>query len=456
MLLLIPFSTSVLFAEPPGVASNPMACSTEDYATTCPLIDFNATNQPLDTETRGFAIPNRLIESDMNMFMNPGQLMNYGTAYLEGWLGANLVWGGATVPLPANQKLAVFVRRPLNTNSPLGATQALFNKYTQNAFLTGGGAGFDGSFNGDDLKILEANTKGFGNLDAMYGMAMGDFNIGVRLSYANLRNNVSQNTVLTNTDSKYKMSAHNIGIGLGVQWKNLGPGYLDVSLSSDLPFMNIDYNTTTPTGSENLTIKSAAAPSFSLLGRYVMPVGQDRLLVAVNIDQYKVPYEVRGTELVGATKSEDLAVSAFNIQADAAYHQMFQDGKLKVIYSAGIGRTSVSYTNVSNSNPAALDSSYEVSHIFIPVGVAVEHKTFETLKTRMGVRKNVFSSRDTIDKDVAQKTEVSRSFYGDDELVVAMGFGWVPAEKVNVDFVMNANAFNLTTFFSGVSVRYHY
>lgn len=273
-----------VFAEPPVTATDPTVC-TQGSSDNCYLSDINGVNQPLDTQTRGLGVPNRLIESDMNMFMNPGQLLNYGTAYLEGWLGANLVWGGATVPLPANQKLAVFVRRPLNANSALGSTQALFDKFPQAGGLTSGVTGYAGDFTGAQLGILNKTNKGFGNLDLMYGMAMGDLNLGLRLSYANMRNGVDTAVAATGTVAKYMMSAHNIGVGLGVQWKNLGPGYLDLSLSSDIPLMNIEYNTTTTAGSESTTVKSSAAPSIGFLGRYVMPVGQDKLIVALNIDQ---------------------------------------------------------------------------------------------------------------------------------------------------------------------------
>ncbi|MBN8222543.1 MAG: hypothetical protein J0L53_16625, partial [Spirochaetes bacterium] len=99
--LLVSAYTSA-YADAPAPASDPTTCQ-PGSSDNCYLADKNAVNQPLDTQTRGLAVPNRLIESDMNMFVNPGQLVNYGTAYLEGWLGANLVWGGATVPMPANQ-----------------------------------------------------------------------------------------------------------------------------------------------------------------------------------------------------------------------------------------------------------------------------------------------------------------------------------------------------------------
>ncbi len=451
-LLLI--ASMPLFAEPPASGTDTTVCAYSSSGETCYLSDINGVNQPLDTQTRGLGVPNRLIESDMNMFMNPGQLMNYGTAYLEGWLGGNLVWGGATVPLPANQKLAVFVRRPLNANSALGSTQALFDKFPQAGGLTSGVTGYAGDFTGAQLGILNKTNKGFGNLDLMYGMALGDMNLGLRLSYANMRNGVDTAVAATGTVAKYMMSAHNIGLGLGVQWKNLGPGYLDLSLSSDLPLMNIDYNTTTTTGSESTTVKSSAAPSIGFLARYVMPVGQDRLIIAANIDQYKMPYEIRGASLAAAAISHDASASALNLALDAAYHQMFQEGKLKVIYSAGVGSASVTYTTVNNVAQSTL--SFEKDHFYIPVGVAVEHKTFETFKTRMGVRKNVFSTKTSTDKTATQTITTDRAFFGEDELIVAMGLGWTPAEKVNIDFAMNANAFNPATFFSAVSARYHY
>jgi hypothetical protein len=74
----------------------------------------------------------------------------------------------------------------------------------------------------------------------------------------------------------------------------------------------------------------------------------------------------------------------------------------------------------------------------------------------MGVRKNVFSNKTSTDKTATQTITTDRAFFGEDELIVAMGLGWTPADKVNIDFAMNANAFKLDTFFSAVSARYHY
>ncbi|HRP70864.1 MAG TPA: hypothetical protein PLY93_15170, partial [Turneriella sp.] len=205
----------------------------------CYLNDMNAVNQPADTQTQSLGVPNRLIENDMNMFVNPGQIMNYGTAYLEGRSSANLVWGGATVPLPANQKLAVFVRRPMNANSLLGSVVGLLTKYSPALNVSNPLNGVTGV----QMGILDTTAKGFGNLDAMYGLSMGDMNFGFRLSYANMKNNYDK-TQTTGDISKYKISAHNIGVGLGLQWKNLGPGYLDLSLSSDIAFFNASSNYT--------------------------------------------------------------------------------------------------------------------------------------------------------------------------------------------------------------------
>lgn len=456
--LLVSAYTSA-YADAPAPASDPTTCQ-PGSSDNCYLADKNAVNQPLDTQTRGLAVPNRLIESDMNMFVNPGQLVNYGTAYLEGWLGANLVWGGATVPMPANQKLAIFLRRPLNLNSPLGATETLFSKYPEAGFLNGGGSTFTGdtgtTTGNTAFSILDKAKKGFGNVDLMYGIAMGKLNFGARLSYANVKHNQQKTDTTANYNANFATNSHNIGAGLGVQVKDFGPGYLDVALSSDFPIVKLEYNNTIAAGNENISIKSGTPFSLGVLTRYVMPVGQDKLIAAVNVDTFKVPYEIRGATTTNVLRSRDGSTKVFNLNVDLAYHQNFQEGKLKIIYSAGVGSTSMTLAMADNIAPATYNNELSITQFFIPLGVAAEHKTFETLKTRIGVRKNVISNKKTVDKTATTSNTTETSFYADDELLVAMGLGWTPAEKVQVDLAMNANAFKLDTFFSAISARYHY
>jgi hypothetical protein len=465
-LPVLALTAQTVWADAPAPASEPGACQ-PGTDSSCYLNDKNGINQPLDTQTRGLAIPNRLIESDMNMFVNPGQVVNYGTAYLEGWLGANLVWGGATVPLPANQKLAIFLRRPLNLNSPLGSTETLFNKYAGQispaGFLNGGGSLFTGDVAAapgtsslSAYSILDKAKKGFGNVDLMYGIALGKINLGLRLSYANIAHSQDKTDSTANYSARFATNSHNIGAGLGAQVKDFGPGYLDFALSTDIPITKLEYSNQIAAGSENIAIKSTTPFSLGVLTRYVMPVGQDKIILAVNVDTFKVGHEIRGVNTTAVQLSRDASASMLNVQFDAAYHQSFQEGKLKIIYSAGVGSTRATYKIADNNSAATLNSAYEVSNFFIPLGVAAEHKTFESLRTRIGLRKNVISNKTITDTTVTTSNTTKTSFYADDELLVAMGLGWTPAEKVQLDFAMNANAFNLNTFFSAVSARYHY
>lgn len=451
----------------PLTVSDPSVCQ-QGSSDNCYLTDKTALNQPLDTETRGLGLSNRLIESDMNMFVNPGQVVNYGTAYLEGWLGNNLVWGGATVPMPAKQKLAVFLRRPLNSNSALGAARGLFNKYHGESAPTTAGAGLglpaltgdggsnytNGEFNGGTFGILDTAKKGFGNVDMLYGLSLGNMNLGLRLSYAS----TSQSEEKTNATStlKFNTSAKNVGAGLGLQWKDLGPGYLDVSVSTDIPIVRLEYDNRIAAGTETRSVKSGTPFSLGFLGRYVMPVGKDKLILATGIDTFNVPYTISSTTTAGVATNLEAASKALFISGDVAYHQIFLEGKLKIIYSTGVGSTKITYTAANTANASLLNSEYSITNFFIPLGVSAEHQTFESLKTRIGVRKNIASNREIADKTVTTNTTTNTSFYQDDELLVAMGLGWIPAEKVQIDFAMNANAFKLDTFFSALSARYHY
>ncbi|MDD5067802.1 MAG: hypothetical protein PHF84_12220, partial [bacterium] len=72
-----------------------------------PLLSIIPSSTP-DTTTAALGLPNPLIQNDFNIFFNPSQIMNYGTAYGEVWK-AGEVWGGATVRLPLEFKLGIFL-----------------------------------------------------------------------------------------------------------------------------------------------------------------------------------------------------------------------------------------------------------------------------------------------------------------------------------------------------------
>jgi len=465
-------------------------CENQSGSAACTAVysDRNALDQPSDSQTRGLAVPNRLLENDFNIFVNPGQLANYGTAYLEGWRGSNAVWGGATIPLPfgTNQKIAVFLRRPLNANSALGSVRGLFNLYpitnAANSSTTAinpnfaGPAtaasypGFDGKFDGDTFGIIDNAKKGFGNVDLMYGLPLGKINLGLRMSYSSVRRNASAGTsatVATTESYNFDTTSHDFSAGVGAQIKDLGPGYLDVAMTYGYVSTNMSFsNALTASRSESLSVASKNPLILGGLVRYVMPFGEHRLIAAVNIDSFKLPLALSGKNVLNtSTHAIDATTQALNGAFDVAFHQAFTEAKLKVIYSTGFLRNATNYDFSTATAPTAatdifggivFNNAYESTLLAVPVGIAAEHQTFETLKTRIGVRKNVVSNRYTKMRTATTSYEYNTRFDADDDLIMAMGLGWTPMQKVNVDIALNADVMNPSTLFAAISARYHY
>lgn len=458
-------NTTVSWAYP-SFPTDPGACG--DPNLPCQY-DKNAVAQPQNTTMRAMALPNRLTEGDFNTYVNPGQVVNYGTAYLEGWTGAPLAWGGAGIPLPGNQKIAIFLRRPLNQNSALGSVKSMFDTTAfklPNTTLPNGGAGGianNGEVNGDAFGIL-STAKGFGNLDLFYGIPLGNVNVGLRLSYANVSKAAEETTATS--DKKFSSSSYDVSVGLGAQIKNFFGGYLDAAVSSGYVKTSVKYDNMVTAGSEYMYITSKTPLILGGLLRYVLPVGENKLLLAANMDTWNLPLELRGQNTAGSsTHAIDASTKAMLLNLDAAYHQTFTEAKLKIIYSAGVGYARNTYAMSTAINPSSaadifgntlVDNKDELINTFIPLGLAAEHQTFENLKTRIGIRKNVVSVKSRTQKVGTTTTTYDTQFSNDDELTMAMGLGWMPAQKVSFDFAMSANAFNLTTFFSAISIRYYY
>lgn len=418
-----------------------------------------------ETTDRAMALPNRLAENDFNAINNPAHLMNHGTAYLEGWGGSQYVWGGATIPLPYDKlKLGIFLRRPITTNHPFYSMMTDPTLITTATFAYNEAAKIKYNTKVPAMKDLGAfdatgnQKRGFGNVDIFLGWAItSSVNIGLRLGY--LSASLTEEDSATTTKSESKIAEPSIG--LGVQIKNLGPGYLDVAASFSAPSASWD----STVAANTFTVKNKFAYTTNALVRYVMPVGQNKLIAAFSGDLYNMPVEMTDSQALGSqTRTSVTNYKGFGL--DLAFYQGFFENKLKVIYSGGLGIISQNFEHKTDSvtgsggpttAATSVNSTNEQTQFFLPLGLAVEHQTLESMKTRIGIRKNVISVRnfETISSGIMLRKR-SGHFSADDELSVAMGLGWTPAEKVNIDFSMNALAFKMDTFFSTVSIRYHY
>jgi len=509
------------------------------------LVDNKPLGHENDTESKSTGVPNRLLENDFNMFFNPAQMMNYGTAYMEAWTGPSKVWGGATVnaPFVEELKIGVFLRRPFSRMSPLGSmlTDPISKKKfsyknpgdTTFAPATGrpnnpqfGLSGLVGFGGGGDSPLSAVapdahkvnlteeqfnifgvtSNKGFGNFDFFLGYKLtSNMNLGARIGYASTTDNEESErtppdaTKVNVTKSKLNYKASQFEAGLGLQIKKLGPVMLGVGASIGFPSVAMLYeaegfSAVSTAYKEKVTIESNSPTQISGIVRAIYPFSGMKLITAVNVDTYSMPVEIGGVVgVVGAIPTNDhkveykTAYTAINI--DLGLHQKFDGNKLKVIYSAGFESKSVNYTKKTSQAPtqglagyvwgtAHVDQSNEITSNSIVVGVAIQHQTWETLSTRLGIRKTVWQPISEKKKLVTynannivnytQNKTLENEFSDSDGFLIAMGLGFMPTRKVALDFAVEASVFSLVnasqgklgtenrSFFASLSAKYHF
>ncbi|MFO1525204.1 MAG: hypothetical protein U1F16_04420 [Turneriella sp.] len=184
-------------------------------------------------------------------------MMNHGTAYLEGWTAQRYAWGGATIPLPiSNSKRCIHPApgfepapdlQPFINPALIGTAAAVSDdtariKYNTNAvpYMTQ-----------QHAEYRRAGTQSRQRRRVSRHVARTIDNIGLRVGYMSASKKDTDNTATGTTFQRNESAIQEPSVGLGVQIKNLGPGYLDVAGSFSLPSAKWDAAATNTYSAKN-------------------------------------------------------------------------------------------------------------------------------------------------------------------------------------------------------------
>lgn len=453
-----------------------------------------------DTQNQSLGLQNFQTETSFNIWINPAQINEWQTVYGEVWGGAGNTWGGANFKLPASH-LGVFVGRPyVGTIANSGALSL-------NGLINVNGLGSTGAAIGntitDNLTPLGITNN---TLDLFYGMPMDNMSLGLRLSMAN--NSLNQDYTYTaavapsfgdGTVGSKRLSS-DTQIGVGALLKDMGPfEKLDVALTISIPSVNNSFSlscvpavtTNRMTASDEL--KSTNAANMSLLARGLLGVYDNKLYTTFGYASTDISAKrtaLTDNDVTGVVGLNNHTQEAFtdkttNLVLDAAYHtQPSKD--IKAIYTFGF-RSSAQSNEVLETDlggqvlntvlgPVAY-LKQEITSTNIPFSVAVEHKTWTKVCTRIGVQSTLMSN--TKVKATSQIYAVSGTPLLRDTAIqvantentttpiaqaatVSLGFGIQPAKDFDLDIAIVSTIFDLDSgagvsdLISRASIRYHF
>lgn len=173
--------------------------------------------------------------------------------------------------------------------------------------------------------------------------------------------------------------------------------------------------------------------NFSLLVRHKMPIQNGTLLTTVKY----IMADVSVKDSVTGDKT-DADFSEWHL--GTAINSMPNPDTLIVL---GIGIESSTF----EAKDKAANTKYEEDTFRIPLNVGLEHQTFKRVKTRFGISKPLYDSRET--KDTAAQIETES--VADGEATVSAGLGIHIGDGLEVDLVINQDVFFTGTYFvSGV------
>jgi hypothetical protein len=417
-----------------------------------------------DTETSAFGISNHLLINPFNIFINPAQMTEWGTVYGELWNENAAEWGGATVQTPFG-KLGVFAGRPYT--GQVNATAAPFIPRLTPQF-----GAVDDIYN---LSVLPLTNH---SVDILFGVPLGEtISVGAMLSLANSRR--ERKSVFEDTDTvlpgegsaKNVQDSGDVQLTAGLLLKDLGfLQAVDLSVGLAFPRVNNEYTLSESTfvadsrANSSGSLLSDNGLNVTLLARGILDVGgENRLIGAARLEMTDASSkETQSSGVTNVSFERKVKTTGMMFNLDAALHTMPYE-KLKLIYSAGLAMLGGSTEVLITTGKAPVTGG----SFGVPVGVSLEHQTFEKLATRFSVVTTLFSS--TWGQELQEVTAANTKYTLDtwqspvqQAATVACGFGWTPAEKVTIDVVLKANVFDLDSgagvgdIISRASVRYSY
>lgn len=484
---------------------------------------FMLPGQAEDTATASLGLPNVLIENDFNIFFNPAYIVDYGTAYGEIWNSSkkagvtNHPWGGATFKLFSGVKLGLFIGRPYTgkainfltaprtayTFSGGGATLNQDSGIATSAAAIAGGPlipvingipnpGFP-DFDRQNLYNLTSPTPD-NRLDILSGIPLGgNLALGIKLTACWNYDEDSFKSSLTPSDpqdgeviNKRAIRDHHITIGVLV--KNLAfLSSLGFAFDYGLMGLEIEHSEKDNDSANNadglVRYESDGAGSMSFLLRPVMKIsGSTKLVSAINLSlintstKHTIRYDANGDndyEDGGDVYTDaDYSDNSTLFSIDLALHTQPTES-LKVIYSTGIYSESRTIEATGTDlRQATTEKKWvekeERGYMGIPLRVAVEHKTFSWLKTRLGVAKDVLYAEvsEVTDEEYDGNGNLVASYTDEqidqfttpikDKITVSLGLGIKPVNDVEIDLALATDTYSFNSLISRASVKYHF
>lgn len=388
------------------------------------VISNPTTNARMD----GMGVANWQIEDDFNVFINPAQLSNY----------KNVIYGELGTDPCSTAGVS---------NSGLGGTagcgDSIINSGHNNRGVGAfGGLNMDVSYGGwgvylgrpysptGPLNLMGSTPPVANRFDLFY--ALHGAPAGFYLSYAS-RSTESKG----GGGPKVTDQASEINLGGGVLINNM----LDAAINLGLPSSKTDDGAGT-------TTKGDAGVNISLLARHHMGLGGNSKLLTTG--QILLGDASSKITAGGGTAKDKL--TSTTVRLDTAVNSKPNPSTLLV---AGIGV--VSFSQKDKQTGASSDTD---SRLQIPVNVGVEHQTFKSVKTRIGLTKNIYDT--SVDKncsptspdfpnEVCSAAGQKATTVSDGPATVSMGFGWAVADNLMLDAVINQDIlFTGTYMVSGV------
>ena len=378
-----------------------------------------------DSMMASLGLANVNVLSDYNIWINPARLSGK-IASAEIWQGAT--WGGTTIGLPVGT-LGVFVGRPyggyvisgVNINGSLlrvGTGDDPDASVTFGSFLGGGAVtGVDPAIG--DLRVLAPAI----DFDLLYSLDIGLMKLGLRITQAGNTAKVSQVYQSTGVFAKdgtatSDRKSTDMQTAIGATIKDLALiEELDVSISMSQPTVDNSYTekswaifgATQKDITADAKLKTDAGTNMAILVRGIVPVGDNKLIASViseSIDNSSTlnwgsdnDNEAANLEMSFTDKWVDKTTG---MGLNAAYHTMPMDS-LKAIYTFGYASISREnkYTSTDNlgttddGTPKGTteDDTLTEARSGITLGLALEHQTFKTIKTRVGVSRAIMQTQ---------------------------------------------------------------
>lgn len=340
-------------------------------------------------------VPNHQIDDDFNIFINPAQVSNYKNAfYAEFGVDSCTLCGDSATETGQNDRATdAFGGMNMEMGGALGVWVGRPYESVLSGMLVPGG--LEPSANRIDLFFAPAGTP-----------------FGVYLGYANQSEDFDSGVL----SGDFDFTEYNLAAGA-----NLMDGAAEVALN--LGLADAEHNDTTTLGTAT---SEADALHISVLGRLHRAMGDAGTLISTG----------RVLWADGEVDKEDFTL--IDVLVDTALNCTMHPGALMI---AGIG---IHYSDLSNG--------FEETVIELPLNLAIEHQTFEKVKTRFGASKALYRSVETTISGTPPAPDVEVDSVEDGSATVSFGLGWHPQDNLAVDFVVNQDVlFTGTYLVSGVS-----